>query len=286
MNALRSGPSALVQRASSPFALSSATAVELRQKWRILASSQLGQRCEELGGGSYLIEGLIPQRSISIVVGDSGLGKSPLLYQAALCVAAGLPLLGHGVCRGRVLFLDFENGLSEVEDLLTRLAAHLRLPSKPGNLLLWNYNDASPTWKNSDLRDMIRDTRPVWTIIDSLSGYSPEIEEKASYATRVQQEFRKVIREFGTSVTGVHHIRKPSSKPEEAPPPLEEDPHRWFLQARGSRALINGSDVRLGVAPLRMTEKRNVWWRAFRLSRRKESPIGMGKQSAKHNVSE
>jgi AAA domain-containing protein len=221
--------------------------VQLRQKWRILTPSQLGQRCEELVGGSYLIEGLIPQRSLSIVVGDSGLGKSPLLYQAALCVAVGSPFLGHRVSRGPVLVLDFENGLSGVEDLLNRLAGYLRLPRKPENLLLWNYNDASPTWKSADLRNMIRDARPALTIIDSLSSCFPEIEEKSSYATRAHQEFRKIAREFGTSITCVHHIRKPSTRKGESPPSLQDDPQRFLLQARGARAIINGCDVRIGV---------------------------------------
>lgn len=94
---------------------------------------------------------------------------------------------------------------------------------------------------------MIRDARPVWTIIDSLTAYAPEIEEKASNVTRVYQEFRKIAHECGNAMTGIHHLRKPSSKPDEAPAPLEENPHRWFLQARGSRALVNGADVRIGI---------------------------------------
>jgi hypothetical protein len=45
----------------------------------------------------------------------------------------------------------------------------------------------------------------------------------------------------------VHHLRKPSAKLDESIPPLQEDPKGWLLQARGSRALINSSDVRIGV---------------------------------------
>ncbi|MFZ3214199.1 MAG: AAA family ATPase [Terriglobales bacterium] len=219
----------------------------LRRKWAIYTPGELRQRCTELNSGTSLIAGLIPQRSLSIVVGDSAIGKSPLLYQAAICVTAGIPFLGRPVSQGRVLYLDFENGLGDVDDLVARLSRHLGLGDKPENLLLWNYNDAPPRWEPTQLACMIREAQPVWTIVDSLGAYAPEIEEKSSNVTRVHLEFRKIIRECGTSITEVHHIRKPSSKLDEAPPPLEEDPHRWFLQARGSRALVNGSDMRIGM---------------------------------------
>ncbi len=230
------------QIATSP----GSTLSELKRKWAIYTPGELKQRCKDLNYGESLIAGVIPHRSLSIVVGDSGLGKSPLLYQAALCVTAGVPFLGRPVSKGRVLYLDFENGLGDVDELVGRLSRHLGLVEKPDNLLLWNFNDAPPKWEPTQLGSMIRDAKPVWAIIDSLGAYAPEIEEKSSNVTRVYQEFRERIRE-GTSITGVHHLRKPSSKPDEAPPALQDDPHRWFLQARGSRALINGCDVRIGV---------------------------------------
>lgn len=220
---------------------------KLKQEWNVLTPSGLHLRCAELNTDGALIEGLIPQCGLSVIVGDSGLGKSPLLYQAALCVAAGIPFLGHPVTRGRVLYLDFENGLGNVESLLVRLSGFLGVDEIPADLLLWNFNDLPSEWSSDDLPSMIRQTRPAWIIIDSLTAYAPEIEERPSNVTLAYQEFRKISREYRTSITGVHHIRKPSNKREEAPPPLEEDPHRWFLQARGSRALINGCDIRIGI---------------------------------------
>lgn len=219
---------------------------ELKRKWAIYTPGELKQRCKELDSGSFLIGGLIPQRSLGIVVGDSGIGKSPLLYQAAICITAGIPFLGRPVSQGRVLYLDFENGLGDVDDLVARLSRHLGLAEVPEDLLLWNYNDASPRWEPRQLACMVREAKPSWVVIDSLGAFAPEIEEKSSNVTRVYQEFRQIIRECGTSITGVHHLRKPSSKPDEAPPSLEEDPRRWFQQARGSSALINSCDVRIG----------------------------------------
>lgn len=220
----------------------------LRRKWAIYTPSELRRHRAELDGGCSLIEGLIPAKSISIVAGDSGIGKSPLLYQAAVCVAGGLPFLGRRIQQGSVLYLDFENGLGDVDDLVGRLSRHLGLQEPPEGLLTWYYNSAPPMWSSFQLAEMIRDFRPSWVIIDSLSGFAPECEEKASNVTHVFQSLRKITSELGTTFSFTHHLKKPSVKPQEAPPPLEENPREWFQQVRGSGNLINGSDIRIGVA--------------------------------------
>lgn len=217
---------------------------QLKRKWSLYSPGELKERCEALGSKRYLIEGLFPERSLGIIVGDSGLGKSPLLYQMALCVAAGIPFLGRAVQQGRVIYLDYENGMGQVTDIVNALARHLGLAEMPEDLLLWNYND-SPTVQ---LGQMVREVKPIWTIIDSLGSYQPDIDEKNSNASRAYREFRALMREAGTAITGIHHIKKPSERAGEVPAALEDsNVRRWFLQARGARALINGSDVRLGV---------------------------------------
>src|SRR5260221_14245203 len=69
--------------------------------------------------GGHLIAGLIARRSVNILVGDSGIGKSPMAYQMAIAVAAGLPFLGLPVNSGtgersKVMVIDYENNLPDV----------------------------------------------------------------------------------------------------------------------------------------------------------------------------
>ena len=68
-----------------------------------------------------LIEGILPAGGIGILAGDSGLGKTPLAYQMGICVAAGIPFLGHPTTQADVLIADHENGAAETEDLLKRI---------------------------------------------------------------------------------------------------------------------------------------------------------------------
>ena len=241
VEAVSVGSSAHLEQATSLDTL------RLKQNWGIYTPGQLKKRARELGTGKQIIEGVLPEATLGILVGDSGLGKSPLLYQAAVCVAAGVPFLGCPVNQGRVLYLDFENGVGEADTLIDRLCGHLELSNPPeGQLLLWNVNDAPPkfgTLSHSAL-EMIREVKPSWAIIDSLGSCYPDTEEKNSNASETFQRFRTVMKECGAAITVVHHTRKPSQRRDEAPESLDGgDLRQWFRQARGAGALINGSDI-------------------------------------------
>jgi hypothetical protein len=192
----------------------------------------------------YLIEGLLPKQSLSLVIGDSGLGKSPLLYQAATAVAAGIPFLGRNTRRGRVLYLDCENGLAEVESIVWQVAGCLGI-TPPDDLLLWNLNDSD---ERPPLDRLIEEAKPTWIIVDPLKAFYHDIEHKTENVTKAYQGLRRLMQTHKCSITGIHHIRKPSEHSDDVRPSLEGATFRdWFNQARGARELINGCDMRLGV---------------------------------------
>src|SRR5207302_2870448 len=132
--ALAKKPVALVKK---PVATPLDPAAQLDRLWAVRTPEKLQERSLALGSLEYLVDGLLPSRSIALVVGDSGLGKSPLLYQMGLCVAAGVPFLGKQVRQGKVLYMDFENGLRESNDLIKQLASFLRI-TVPDSFLTWN----------------------------------------------------------------------------------------------------------------------------------------------------
>jgi hypothetical protein len=220
-----------------------------RARWGVHTPVTLSARARELGAANYLIKGLLPTRSVGLLVGDSGLGKSPLMYQAAICVATGVRFLGRETRKGPVIIFDFENGIADMSELVDRISRCLGLTAVPEDLHL-SLNDCLPGYGHSGhtLLDMLRDMKPALAIIDSLASYQPEAEEKNSAATRMLQDFRRVAHDCGTASEFVHHRRKLSRKPGEAPEKLEHANLReWFQDARGASTLINGSDIRLGV---------------------------------------
>ena len=71
------------------------------------------------------------QQSISILVGDSGLGKTPLAVQLGLSIAGAESFLGRRVRQGRVLYCDAESGIRPFRDMLKVISAHLGFAVKP-----------------------------------------------------------------------------------------------------------------------------------------------------------
>jgi hypothetical protein len=234
-----------------------------RSPARPASRRDLRVRAQELGASAHIIRGWLPARQIAILVGDSGLGKSPLMYQAAVCVATGVPFLGCNTTQGTVLLADFENGISDMYELTERISKYLDLPGPPNDLYLWSLNDCNPLFDRSGhiLLDILSEVRPSLAIIDSLGSYRPDAEEKTSGATHMLRDFRELARDCGAAAAFVHHRRKPSRKVEESAGPLESANLRhWFQDARGASALINGSDIRLVVdqPDLRSVDKEEV----------------------------
>jgi len=141
-----------------------------RAKWSVHTAETLRVRADQLGASEYVIKQLLPARQIAILLGDSGLGKSPLLYQAALCVAAGVPFLGFETAQGRVLLADFENGIADILELIERISRYLKLARPPDDLFLWSLNDCESRYGQAGhtLLDMLHDVRPSFAIVDSL----------------------------------------------------------------------------------------------------------------------
>ena len=83
--------------------------LRMKDDYGIFAGGQLGAVIRQLPSSTtHVVEGLIPPRSVNILVGDSGIGKSPLAYQLGLAVASGTPFLDMPVQQGKVLLVDFE----------------------------------------------------------------------------------------------------------------------------------------------------------------------------------
>jgi AAA domain/DnaB-like helicase N terminal domain len=76
----------------------------------------------------WLIEGLIAEKERTIVTGVEGLGKSELVAQVAVGAAAGVhPFTEKDIPAKRVLVLDCENPLDELEDRYLRIAGAAEL---------------------------------------------------------------------------------------------------------------------------------------------------------------
>ena len=87
-----------------------------------------------------LVDGLIHERSVNMIVGDSGLGKTPLGVQLGVCVASGRPFLGHAARQGTVLYCDAESGVEDLVAMLPAISKVVGVAFPPEDFRLWSPN--------------------------------------------------------------------------------------------------------------------------------------------------
>jgi archaellum biogenesis ATPase FlaH len=199
----------------------------------------------------FVVEGLLGRGSVNLLVGDSGLGKTPLSIQIGMCVAAGISVFERTVQKGSVLYCDAESGKHDFFETMQSVARFLGLSEPPPNFHVW-----SPNWEvatadeerwSSDLnriRERVDAVEPSLVVIDALRSFWPEAEAKNQNAAETLKGLKK---SKGVTWMVLHHRRKTSH--ERVVADLAESPNQWFQESAGSMALVNQSDTRIGVEP-------------------------------------
>ncbi len=226
--------------------------LRLKKEYGIFQGSELSPLIGKLPScTTHLVEGLIPPRSVNILVGDSGIGKSPLAYQLGLAVASGTPFLDMPVQPGKVLLVDFENSLTDVHWIMEQQRQHLGLAKFPCTFQVWPMH-LDPLQQK--IEQVIAIFAPDLVILDSLRSFSPKMESDNSAAVEQIKRLRVTAAEHGTAFLLIHHVRKRAplgpAGAAVGPAGLEDgDVMDWLRRASGVRALINQTDVRLALAP-------------------------------------
>jgi hypothetical protein len=212
-------------------------------KHHLMQPDEVDRLCDQQhSSGSGLVGGLIARSSVSVLSGDSGLGKSPLAYQLGLSVAAGVPFIEMKTQQGVVVYADFENSIEQSREVREQLVEFLGLSKPPDNFILWTPDSGY----SLDLEGICQDLQPSLLIVDSLRSHSPSF-EKSEYAGEEMKRLNSQARKQGTAILVIHHIRKPG----EHPPPLLDNEDtglmQWLKQTAGHSSIINQSHTRLGV---------------------------------------
>lgn len=219
----------------------------------IYTHKTLSESVEAEASQAYMVEGLLRAKSVNLLVGDSGLGKTPLAIQIGLCVAAGVPLFGMRVEQGPVLYCDAESGKPEFAHMVLTLSRFLGLSEPPSDFHVWSPNwegEFAPTdestWLTVDrkLMERVKKVNPRFVIADALRTFWADAETKNQVAAETLAELRRLR---GITWLLLHHRRKLNQQAPLAS--LEERPQAWFQETAGALALVNQSDTRLGVMP-------------------------------------
>jgi hypothetical protein len=190
----------------------------------------------------HLVEDMLQVSTVNVLIGDSGLGKSPMLMQLGICVALGVPFLGLKTRKARVLYVDFENSIIDLNETLDNLSIFLGQPI-PESFRVLHFPGSY-----AEFLKAIEEHKPELVIIDALRGFNPKAEKEPDVMAAMLGQLRKLAVEKTCTFEILHHLRKPDQK---LPPRELADMScsfiEWSLQAAGTRALINQTEARFGV---------------------------------------
>jgi AAA domain-containing protein len=209
-----------------------------------LSHSQLHERVKNAPGD--IVQNFIPERSVNVFVGDSGLGKTPLHAQEGVCVAAGIPFLGLETRRGIVLYCDYENSQKGFDLLLDRLKEHLELEAIPDTFRYLSQPDNNSILLEIQLWRGLYPELPILVICDSLRGFNSKAETKNENAAVMISGLERWATAYNCAFVLIHHLRKDNPQ-EKASPLLTTDVMEWLTASAGARALVNQSMVRFGI---------------------------------------
>jgi KaiC/GvpD/RAD55 family RecA-like ATPase len=200
----------------------------------------------------WTVEGLFQAQTVNLLVGDSGIGKTPLMVQLGVAVASGTPFLGRRTRRGSVLYADFESPAKRFLETVNGVTRHLGLEKAPDDFLVW-----SPEWQKpatdvyrTELLHRVKRLNPALVIVDPLRLFDPDAPVKNEEAAKL---FKQIRREEITSTWVLMHHRKKTNHLNNDPfnpaATLEENPKDWLQNLSGALAMVNHTDTRLGVMP-------------------------------------
>lgn len=168
----------------------------------------------------FVVEGLFPLPSLSIVYGAPGTLKSLLLADLALCVAAGLPWLEplpgmagtpFATKSGPVVWLDFDNGEARTDE---RFEAVGRARAIGSDIPLTYFSMPSPWLDASEPENVdrliarVEDAAAALVVVDNLGVVSGDKDENSAQMTSVLANLRRLAESACAAVVVIHHQRK------------------------------------------------------------------------------
>jgi KaiC/GvpD/RAD55 family RecA-like ATPase len=151
----------------------------------------------------WLVEGIIPRASVTLLAGEPGSYKSWLALALLRSAVAGEKFLERDCAASSVLYLDRENPLTMVRQRLTMLGVE-----SLGSTRIWGgwLSDAPPLIGDVRVLEMAREHRPL-IIFDSLIRFHSAEENSATEMAEVMQNLR-ALANVGATVLVLHHKPK------------------------------------------------------------------------------
>jgi hypothetical protein len=154
----------------------------------------------------WLIAGIVPLGSVTLLAAAGGTGKTTLLYNWALHVALGSPWSGRRCMKGRCLLISADEPLTDTAEKLS-VIGYQDAGLQPGDISFWE------TWRFANMKqleDYIRKERPSLIMIDSLTAClaGMNVDLAKSSAGDAIYGLRDMANSYRCSIVILHHLNK------------------------------------------------------------------------------
>ena len=154
----------------------------------------------------WLIAGIVPLGSVTLLAAAGGTGKTTLLYNWALHVALGTPWSGRRCMKGRCLLISADEPLTDTAEKLS-IIGYQDAGLEPGDISFWE------TWRFANMKqleDYIRKERPSLIMIDSLTAClaGMNVDLAKSSAGDAIYGLRDMANSYRCSIVILHHLNK------------------------------------------------------------------------------
>lgn len=152
----------------------------------------------------YVVDGLFPQRSVSIVYGKGGRGKTTLLMQIGYCISQGIPFEGLPTKRLPVVYLDYDNPLDIIVEKAKRLG-------HSDNFYYWHISSdlKLPKMDSNEWAIFKKLPQNAFLIVDTLKSCQLLDMNKDETMAFILERFRE-LRDKGFTIAILHHTPKNS----------------------------------------------------------------------------
>lgn len=150
----------------------------------------------------YVVDGLLAQKSLSILGGKMNAGKSTVARNIARCVCRGEPFLGRPTAQGPVLYLAPEESAAGVMGdfdamgMANEAHIHICVSSAPPDVL-------------QKVREKMEEIKPALVILETIFRIL-RVDDVNDYAkvTKVLDPLLTLARATGTHILFTHHLGK------------------------------------------------------------------------------
>jgi AAA domain len=209
-----------------------------------------------------VVENLLGESKITVLGGDYGVGKSPLIADLVLHIVNGLEWCGRAVEKRPIIHFDFETPAQKYKADLENGAKRLGIPVPPVPEML------QPLFQNDDIAEpgtaqlfealesddkgfalvekLLIDKPTAVLIFDPVELFVLMDKKEGKAIVGLYRRLRRLFANHPhASVLCTFNLKKADRK---APKPnLLAEPRRWLDDVSGAKEIMSRSDIRLGI---------------------------------------